>query len=106
MKDVGARNERRLCAVNYNKSPGFEVVHGLLDRIMQLLEVPFDATKTGSGYHLKAADDETFFPGRCAHVVVDGLPVGILGVLHPDVITGFDLNLPCSALELNIEPFL
>ena len=38
-KDVGARNERKLCAVNYNKTPGFETVHGLLDRIMQLLEV-------------------------------------------------------------------
>lgn len=25
--DVGAKNERRLCAVNYNKTPGFEVVY-------------------------------------------------------------------------------
>ena len=24
-KDVGARNHRRICAVNYNKTPGFEV---------------------------------------------------------------------------------
>ena len=23
--DVGARNHRRFCAVNYNKTPGFEV---------------------------------------------------------------------------------
>ena len=36
--EVGARNERRLAAVFYNKSPGFEIIHGLLDRIMQLLE--------------------------------------------------------------------
>ena len=38
--EVGARNERRLAAVFYNKSPGFEIIHGLLDRIMQLLECP------------------------------------------------------------------
>ena len=25
LKDVGARNHRRICAVNYNKTPGFEV---------------------------------------------------------------------------------
>lgn len=50
--EVGARNERRLCAVNCNKLAGFEVVHGLLDRVMQLLEVPWDKEK---GYCLKEA---------------------------------------------------
>lgn len=105
-RDVGARNERQLCAVNYHKSPGFEVVHGLLDRVMQLLQVPFDSTKSGVGYHLRTCQDDTFFPGRCAQVVVDGRVVGMLGVIHPDVVTAFELNLPCSALQLNIEPFL
>ena len=38
--EVGARNQRHMAAVFYNKSPGFEIIHGLLDRIMQLLEVP------------------------------------------------------------------
>jgi len=50
--------------------------------------------------------DDTFFPGSCADVIVAGKKVGVMGVLHPEVITGFDLNLPCSALEINIEPFL
>ena len=35
-----------------------------------------------------------------------GQVVGSLGVLHPEVVTAFDLTLPCSALEINIEPFL
>lgn len=52
--ETGARNERRLCALNCNKTPGFEVVHGLLDRAMQLLEIPF--AKDGSGYSLKPVD--------------------------------------------------
>lgn len=51
--DVGARNSRRFCAVYYNKSPGFEVIHGLLDRTMQLLEVK---PAHGDGYHIQAAD--------------------------------------------------
>ncbi|KAG7479643.1 phenylalanine-tRNA ligase beta subunit [Solea senegalensis] len=102
-KDVGAKNSRRFCAVYYNKSPGFEVIHGLLDRTMQLLEV-----KPGraEGYHIQAADDSTFFHGRCAEIFVRGQCVGRLGVLHPDVITRFELTLPCSALEMDIEPFL
>lgn len=56
LADVGARNNRRLCAVYYNKSPGFEVIHGLLDRVMQLLDV-----KPGrnQGYHIQAAEGES-----------------------------------------------
>merc|ERR1712012_982853 len=34
---VGARNERRLCAVACtNQRGGFELIHGLLERIMEL----------------------------------------------------------------------
>uniref|UniRef100_A0A8D3BKQ8 phenylalanine--tRNA ligase n=1 Tax=Scophthalmus maximus TaxID=52904 RepID=A0A8D3BKQ8_SCOMX len=104
-KDVGTRNSRRFCAVYYNKSPGFEVIHGLLDRTMQLLEVK---PGRGEGYHIQAADgkNSTFFPGRCAEIFVRGKSVGRLGVLHPDVINRFELTMPCSALEMDIEPFL
>merc|ERR1712025_135879 len=31
--EVGARNERHMAAVFYNRSPGFEIIHGLLDRM-------------------------------------------------------------------------
>merc|ERR1711872_649710 len=46
---VGARNERHACAVYYNKSPGFEIIHGLLDRLMQLLEVPTAQSGSSDG---------------------------------------------------------
>jgi len=104
--EVGARNERHLAAVFYNKSPGFEIIHGLLDRVMQLLEVPLSADKSSSGYYLRSSEDESYFPGRAAEIVAYGQVIGRLGVLHPDVVTSFELNLPCSALEINIEPFL
>lgn len=102
--EVGARNERHLAAVFYNKNPGFEIIHGLLDRIMQLLEVP--NTTDSSGYQLRPGKDSALFPGRAAEVVAYGQVVGSLGVLHPEVVTGFELTLPCSAIEINIEPFL
>ncbi|XP_066522843.1 phenylalanine--tRNA ligase beta subunit [Hoplias malabaricus] len=101
--DVGARNNRRLCAVYYNKTPGFEVIHGLLDRIMQLLEV---RQGRKNGYYIQATEDSTFFPGRCAEIFAHGRSVGRLGVLHPDVISGFELTMPCSALEIDVEHFL
>ena len=49
-----------MCAVNYNKSSGFEVIHGLLDRIMQLMEIPPSNDKTG--YCIKPTE------GKRAHL--------------------------------------
>jgi len=54
-RDVGAKNERHLCAVFCDTSSGFEMIHGLLDRTMQLLDVPLH-TQSGAGYQLKPTD--------------------------------------------------
>lgn len=84
-----ARNERHAAAVWCNKTAGFEVIQGLFDRIMKMLEVPRIAstdTKSPTGYYLKERDgmscrifdyvlrifssctDPTFFPGRAATI--------------------------------------
>ena len=62
-KDVArerqARNVRHAAAVWCNKTAGFEIVHGLLDRAMAMLEVPHipgggsQAAATTRGYYLK-----------------------------------------------------
>uniref|UniRef100_A0A1A9UZ08 Phenylalanine--tRNA ligase beta subunit n=1 Tax=Glossina austeni TaxID=7395 RepID=A0A1A9UZ08_GLOAU len=106
--EVGARNERRLCAINCNKTAGFEVVHGLLDRVMQLLEVPWQSSSNSvsKGYWLQAVDDETYFPGRCAYIMHNDVAIGKIGVLHPTILQAFELTTPCSVLEFNIEPFV
>ncbi|RWS27219.1 phenylalanine--tRNA ligase beta subunit-like protein, partial [Leptotrombidium deliense] len=101
--EVGARNERRLCALNYNKTPGFEVIHGLLDRIMQVLNICYSPEKNNNGYYIKSCQDNRFLLGRCAEIVVDASVVGVMGVLHPEVIGNFELTQPCAVLEINVE---
>ena len=76
--------------------------------------------------------DPTFFPGRVATIFLrketspppktslekvtekiiskltarpDDKPIGILGILHPTVLEKFEIGFPCSALEINLEPF-
>ncbi|KAL3311201.1 hypothetical protein Ciccas_010222, partial [Cichlidogyrus casuarinus] len=117
-REVGCRNERRLCAVYYGKTSGFEVVHGLLDRVMEMLEVSDvpcsgaeavpSSRRSNQSYRIEASSDPTFFDGRCAKVVIEpgNQVIGTFGTLHPEVIKHFDLTMPCSALEINIEPFL
>ncbi|XP_013196441.2 phenylalanine--tRNA ligase beta subunit [Amyelois transitella] len=101
--ETGARNCRRLCAVHCGRSAGFQFVHGLLDRAMLLLRQPW---RPGGGYHLRQAQDPAYFPGRCGEVLLCGRVIGKIGVLHPNVLAAFDLTNPCSALEIDIEPFL
>jgi phenylalanyl-tRNA synthetase beta chain len=50
--------------------------------------------------------DPAFFPQRCAEVVANGQVIGLMGVLHPDVITKFEVTHPVACLEINIEPFV
>ncbi|THH10082.1 hypothetical protein EW145_g1580 [Phellinidium pouzarii] len=117
-----ARNVRHAAAVWCNKTAGFEVVHGLLDRLMQILEVPRIAateSEATNGYYLKEKSDPTFFPGRAATVyyraaskskpkstlasAVNELKskltgstdkvIGTLGILHPIVLENFEIGL-------------
>ena len=61
-----SRNYRHAAALYCDKKGGFEVVHGLLDRIMQILEVPFigasdqkKGSQTQEGYYLQPSDGKT-----------------------------------------------
>ena len=55
-----------------NRSTWFEIIHGLLDRMMQLLEVPPAQDKSANGYYLRQGEDQTYFPGRTAEIVAYG----------------------------------
>lgn len=57
---TGARNQRHLCAINYNVKAGIEIVQGLLDNIMIALKVPFAADNSLKGYYLEGKDCEYF----------------------------------------------
>ena len=52
---------------------------------------------------LMFVSDERFLPGRCAAIMVKGSQVGIMGILHPQVITNFGLTNACSALEMDLQ---
>jgi phenylalanyl-tRNA synthetase beta chain len=119
--DVGARNERHLGVLYTGPTAGFEVVHGIVDRVMELLEIPprahswevgVESTfgKRGARYAVEPTDDvASFFPGRGARVVIEreggqaAQVVGTLGVLHPKVLDNFELAFPVSVLEINLE---
>jgi phenylalanyl-tRNA synthetase beta chain len=46
----------------------------------------------------------SFMRGRAAGIMILDKRIGVLGELHPEVITNFELEYPVSAFEVNIEP--
>ncbi|KAI9811389.1 MAG: phenylalanine--tRNA ligase subunit beta [Thelocarpon impressellum] len=111
-----SRNERHFAAAWCGKTSGFEVVHGLLDRVMAMLKSAFIRHEEGlegkgtDGYWIEEVDDPTFFPGHAAaiHVRARGeeAVVGAFGIMHPSVLEKFELRYPVSTLEMNLEVFL
>ena len=118
-EDVGALNRRHLVATYTGMTAGFEVIHGLVDRVMTCAQIaPTQAYAgnslkgyTGSSgtrqYSVEPIDDPTYFPGRCARVMIEESgskkSVGIFGVVHPEVLKNFGVANPTSALELDVE---
>ncbi|KAL9637283.1 MAG: hypothetical protein Q9164_002296 [Protoblastenia rupestris] len=113
-----SRNERHFAAAYIGKSSGFEIVHGLMDRIMLMLKSAFITGEEGlqgkdaaeAAYWIDEVDDPTFFPGHAAAINfrVRGKEsvVGVFGILHPSVLERFELRYPVSTLEVNVEVFL
>ena len=43
---------------------------------------------------------------QASEIICEGSRIGVMGSVHPEVLTHFELNLPCSAFEINLEHFL
>lgn len=97
-----ARNERHFAAAWCGKSSGFELVHGLLDRVLSMLRIAFLApeSRQADGYWIDELANDTFFPGHAAAVFLrtDGQVrrIGEFGILHPTVLDRFDIRYALS----------
>lgn len=130
---VGAKNRRKICAVYAGPTSGFEIIHGLVDRVMTLCEVApekayiensakgpeeqYRIVREGWFYtiaELPQGDSlaGTYFPGRAAAILLtspDGgekVQIGTFGIVHPEVLKNFDINYPSSCVELDLEALL
>jgi phenylalanyl-tRNA synthetase beta chain len=65
-RGVGARNERRLLAVHCGKSSDFDVIHGLLVRVMQVLGIPQAGALCG-GARVVCSEGVSFTRGGSLH---------------------------------------
>ena len=68
--------------------------------------------RPGVVYYLRPGSDPVFFPGMSGEIVLkregnaDDQVVGLFGVVHPDVLQAYEIQYPCSLLELDVEAIM
>jgi phenylalanyl-tRNA synthetase beta chain len=118
-----------MTALFSSHSSALEVIHGLVDRVMTCAQIQPEAgyaansltageikdlervARQGLVYFVKPSADPAFFPGMAADIVLrttEGVEtvVGVMGVVHPEVLSNYDISYPCSVCELDIEAIM
>jgi phenylalanyl-tRNA synthetase beta chain len=57
-------------------------------------------------YDLIPEDHPSFIPGRFGKILYSGVEIGMIGEIHPIVLSNFELDLPVVAFELDISRLL
>ncbi len=96
---VGDRviDERRIALVSAHSAADFTEGKQALDYLMRAL---------GLGYTLEDTEHRSFVPGRVVKVLVGKTVVGMMGEMHPEVLTNWKIEMPTVALELNVSALL
>jgi phenylalanyl-tRNA synthetase beta chain len=92
--ETGAAEERRMAFVEIGKESGYATARSTVDALLREL---------GWTPEYTAIDHATFVPGRAASFSVDGKQLGILGEVHPEVLTNFGLTFPVALAELTLQ---
>ncbi len=80
-----------------NLVPPFFKIKGVVEALLrewQFKSVKFETIKENPGF---------LHPGQSARIVVEGKPIGYLGVLHPGIANKFEVKTPVALAEINFK---
>jgi phenylalanyl-tRNA synthetase beta chain len=92
--ETGAAEQRRMALVEIGEESGYATARSVMDALLREL---------GWKPEYAAIEHPTFIAGRAAQFSVDGKPVGVLGEVHPEVLTNFGLTYPVALAELTLQ---
>ncbi|MBS3079167.1 phenylalanine--tRNA ligase subunit beta [Candidatus Pacearchaeota archaeon] len=86
-----------LCISLCNEKANFTEIKQTLDYLMRMLDIE---------YEIKEAEHPSFITGRCAKLMINNKPAGILGEINPFVLKNNKIKMPVSSIEMDIEMLL
>jgi phenylalanyl-tRNA synthetase beta chain len=94
--ETGAAEFRKVALVETGRDAGFATARSVMDSLLR--ELGWQAEYRA----LSEQESPQFVPGRAAACSIDGVQVGILGEVHPEVLSNFGLTHPVALGELSL----
>jgi phenylalanyl-tRNA synthetase beta chain len=96
-KNYGTRTDDALGFLSAGSDAGFNLVNSHVSALLYYLSLD---------YALEELEDPRFIPGRTARIFCGESGIGVFGEIHPQVLTNWGIEIPCSACEITIAPLL
>jgi len=92
--ETGLIEDQHLAITLAGPDEDFTRIKQILDLLMRSLDMKYTTI---------AQEHPSFIPGRSSAVLCASTAIGVLGEVHPQVITSFFLSMPVCALEINLS---
>jgi len=96
-KETRARDEEWLAAATSHPNASFSEIKSALDAFFM---------NFGVEWQIKATSHPSFIEGRVGAVMVNGIDVGVLGEVNPQVLESWKLENPVAAFEINMQKII
>jgi phenylalanyl-tRNA synthetase beta chain len=93
-EETKTRDEEWLAAATTHPMAGFTEIKSYLDALFMNL---------GVSWQIERVSHPSFVEGRVGAALVNGLNVGVVGEVHPQVLEEWNLENPVAAFEINID---
>lgn len=91
--ETGVLEPEHLCIMLCHDKTDFTEIRQVLEALIRAL---------GLGCAVKESEHPPFIPGRSGDITIHGKKMGIIGELHPQVITNWQLLMPVVVFEMNL----
>ncbi|MBN1411987.1 MAG: phenylalanine--tRNA ligase subunit beta [Spirochaetales bacterium] len=93
-ENYGARTFNSLSFLVADREAGFNDVNNAVSALFYFV---------AREYTRKETDDPRFIKGRTAEILCNGKKVGIMGEVHPIVLSNWGITMPCACAEIDID---
>ncbi|MDD5472684.1 MAG: phenylalanine--tRNA ligase subunit beta [Candidatus Methanoperedens sp.] len=90
---VNCKTAQRLGAVAIHPQANFTEIQAVVDAVLRERRIEYEVVES---------DDPAFIEGRRVDIIINGKKAGMLGEIHPEVISNFGLEHPIIGFELGL----
>ena len=80
----------------YGEETGYTLIKGIVEEVLNVAGI--------NAYEVEVCDNNpSYHPGRCAAITIDNKTLAILGEIHPQVQSNYEVNTKVYAAEIDFE---